>query len=156
MQQTLVLCDQSGGRPPAQALVVAWQESVPLTPRALIAERVRIEWERREAQFEAAPGDASHSETNASESRIRGASPLVDMDRLWRLSPHRAPQLAPSPAGPKPFTLDRVTELALEGFVRNAFFLVVDGRQLTELDETVPFTTTSEVTFVRLLPLVGG
>ena len=55
-----------------------------------------------------------------------------------------------------PATLGSVTALALDGFVRNAFFLIVDGRQVTELDETIPFRPTSEVTFVRLVPLVGG
>jgi hypothetical protein len=49
-----------------------------------------------------------------------------------------------------------VTALALDGFLRNAFFLVVDGRQATDLDEVIPLRPTSEVTFVRLLPLQGG
>jgi hypothetical protein len=53
-------------------------------------------------------------------------------------------------------TLESVTAVALEGFRRNAFFLIVDGRQMTELDEPIPFRTTSQVTFLRLIPLVGG
>jgi hypothetical protein len=49
-----------------------------------------------------------------------------------------------------------VTHLALDGFVRNAFFLVIDGRQATALDEVIPLRPTSNVTFVRLMPLKGG
>jgi hypothetical protein len=45
---------------------------------------------------------------------------------------------------------------ALEAFKRNGFLLLVDDRQLTELDQEVDLQTGSEVTFLRLLPLVGG
>ena len=45
---------------------------------------------------------------------------------------------------------------ALDGFARNAFFLIVDGRQATGLDDVIPLRPTSNVTFVRLVPLRGG
>jgi hypothetical protein len=47
-------------------------------------------------------------------------------------------------------------EKALEAFTRNGFLLLVDDHQLTELDEEVELRSGSEVTFLRLLPLVGG
>jgi hypothetical protein len=45
---------------------------------------------------------------------------------------------------------------ALEAFGRNGFLLLVDGRQLTELDDPVVVTPGAEVRFVKLIPLVGG
>jgi hypothetical protein len=139
MLQQLVLRDQVNGRPADQALVMEWQESVPLTPRTLISERVRIEWEAREADHEAKARDT-----------------LVEMMR--RANPYRRSQAASAPVSEAttPLTLESVTALALDGFVRNAFFLVVDGRQATDLDEVIPLRLTSDVTFVRLLPLRGG
>lgn len=46
--------------------------------------------------------------------------------------------------------------LALDAFVRNGFFVLVDNRQATELDETIRLTPTSTVSFIKLTPLVGG
>src|SRR5262245_4960757 len=144
MLQQLYLRDQTHGRPSAQVLVMDWQDGVPLTPRTLISERVRIEWEARETAREAR---AEACGTPA---------PLVDWIR--RLNPYRSAKIAASspPDAVEPVTLDAVTALALEGFVRNAFFLVVDGRQVTDLDLAIPLRPTSEVTFVRLLPLQSG
>jgi hypothetical protein len=133
MPQQLILRDQRNAQALPQALVVQWQEGVPLTPRMLIAERVRIEWDARGMR-----PDASHRDRPA---------PLVETMRPDR------PRSAQA-AGPA--TLESVTALALEGFTRNAFFLVVDGRQATDLDEVIPLRPASEVTFVRLLALKGG
>jgi hypothetical protein len=143
--QQLVLRDQSNGRFGTQALVMDWQEGVPLTPRTLICERVRIEWDAREHEREA--GQHDHP------------APLVDEAMMRRRNPFRRTQVA-TPSKPAaattPFTLESVTELALDGFVRNAFFLLVDGRQIADLDELIPLRPQSQVTFVRLMPLKGG
>jgi hypothetical protein len=140
----LTMRDQTNGRLRAEAMVVDWRKGVPLTARTLIAERVRLEWEAREAGAEA---------------RKRGAlSPLVTTETMRRLDSHRRPwggDAVRAKAAP-PMTLEEVTTVALEGFRRNAFFLIVDGRQVTELDEVIPFSTTSEVRFLRLVPLIGG
>jgi hypothetical protein len=140
----LTLRDQTNGRLGAQAMVVDWQASVQLTARTLITERVRIEWETQEAERAASGTDT--------------LPPLVTLDAMRRLNPYqgsrRKPSATPNPMSP--MTLESVTAVALEGFRRNAFFLIVDGRQMTELDEPIPFRTTSQVTFLRLIPLVGG
>lgn len=47
-------------------------------------------------------------------------------------------------------------EKALGAFERNGFLLLVDDRQLTDLEEAVVVKPGSEVTFLRLMPLVGG
>lgn len=45
---------------------------------------------------------------------------------------------------------------AYEAFEHNGFFLLVDERQVTDLDETLLVTDASTVQFVKLVPLVGG
>lgn len=45
---------------------------------------------------------------------------------------------------------------ALEAFEQNGFFVIVDGRQVEDLDEVIPLPKTSEVHFLKLVPLVGG
>jgi hypothetical protein len=45
---------------------------------------------------------------------------------------------------------------ALEAFERNGFFILVDGRHVEDLDEEVTLRAGSEVSFVRLVPLIGG
>jgi hypothetical protein len=46
--------------------------------------------------------------------------------------------------------------LAQEAFTRNGFFLLVDDRQVQSLNETVTIAPTTQVSFVKLVPLVGG
>ena len=45
---------------------------------------------------------------------------------------------------------------AVEAFERNGFFILVDDRQVEALDEEIPIRLNTEVSFVRLVPLVGG
>jgi hypothetical protein len=47
-------------------------------------------------------------------------------------------------------------ERACSSFLRNGFLLIVDGRQVAELDEAIELQPESEVQFVKLVPLVGG
>lgn len=45
---------------------------------------------------------------------------------------------------------------ALRAFDSNRFLLLVDDRQIEQLDETFSITTISTIQFLRLVPLVGG
>jgi hypothetical protein len=47
-------------------------------------------------------------------------------------------------------------ERALEAFKRNGFFMLVDNRQVESLDEEIELKVDTEVSFIKLLPLVGG
>lgn len=47
-------------------------------------------------------------------------------------------------------------EKALEAFKHNGFFVIIDGQQVETLDEVLPLRETSEVHFLKLVPLVGG
>ncbi len=59
-----------------------------------------------------------------------------------------------------PDTLERRVQTAqasaLQGFANNAYFVVVDGKQVELLTEQLRLTPTSTVRFVRLVPLKGG
>ena len=55
---------------------------------------------------------------------------------------------------PVDWTVQR--DRALEAFRRNGFFVLVGDRQVTDLDERIRLAVTTEVTFVRLVALVGG
>ena len=47
-------------------------------------------------------------------------------------------------------------ELACEAFKRNGFFILVDERQVEDLDEELTLEAGTQVSFVKLTPLVGG
>ncbi|MGJ4943491.1 hypothetical protein ACQR1W_23135 [Bradyrhizobium sp. HKCCYLS1011] len=59
---------------------------------------------------------------------------------------------------PKPRTVDAARQLAaaLEAFQRTRILVVVDRRQVMDLDEPLTVTPESEVRFIKLVPLVGG
>ncbi|WP_327649252.1 hypothetical protein [Micromonospora zamorensis] len=62
-------------------------------------------------------------------------------------------EVAESGAGVDPEERTRAT---LEAFGRNGFVVLVDDRQVTSLDDTVHLHAGSRVTFLKLVPLVGG
>ena len=47
-------------------------------------------------------------------------------------------------------------EKAVDAFDRNGFFVLVDNKQAASLDEQFTIGRDTEVSFVRLMPLVGG
>lgn len=47
-------------------------------------------------------------------------------------------------------------EKAIEGFQRNAYILLVDDLQVEDLDQVIPLAPETSVTFLKLVPLVGG
>ncbi|MGD1219638.1 MULTISPECIES: hypothetical protein [Streptomyces] len=48
------------------------------------------------------------------------------------------------------------TDLALAAFAGNGFLVLVGDRQLTDLDEEIDLVLGTEVTFLKLVALVGG
>ena len=51
---------------------------------------------------------------------------------------------------------ERQRDAALAAFAANGFFVLVGDRQVEDLDETIRLELHTEVSFVRLVPLVGG
>lgn len=47
-------------------------------------------------------------------------------------------------------------ERALQAFAQTRIILLVEGRQLLELDEVLELRSNTEVTFLQLVPLAGG
>ena len=47
-------------------------------------------------------------------------------------------------------------EKAIEAFGRRGYIVLVDDKQVADLDAPVRLSAGSEVTFLRLIPLVGG
>jgi hypothetical protein len=45
---------------------------------------------------------------------------------------------------------------AIEGFANNAYFVIIDNRQAETLDESFVVGPQTTVSFVKLIPLVGG
>ena len=45
---------------------------------------------------------------------------------------------------------------ACEAFERNGFFILIDDRQAESLDESITLRHDTKVSFVKLVPLVGG
>lgn len=57
---------------------------------------------------------------------------------------------------PPQLNVEKQVSRALSGFKANRFFVIVNDRQVTSLDQTVAISDASEVSFMQLLPLVGG
>ena len=53
-------------------------------------------------------------------------------------------------------TLDEAIEAALRAFSANRFFLLVDRRQIVDLDAPFRLAPESAIVFMRLTPLKGG
>ncbi len=52
--------------------------------------------------------------------------------------------------------LREAVSLALQGFETEAFFLVVDGCHIRDVDQKFPLTALSKVTYQRLLPKIAA
>lgn len=57
---------------------------------------------------------------------------------------------------PRRIDWERQADAAISSFLRNGFFVLVNGKQETELDALIQLTATLDVGFVKLTPLVGG
>ena len=84
----------------------------------------------------------------ASAGRFRGlVQPSADEQRL---------NGSPDARRPRRVDAERQTAVALRAFERGQVLLLVDDRQLTELDDEVTLQPGTGVVFLKLTPLVGG
>jgi hypothetical protein len=60
------------------------------------------------------------------------------------------------PKTKRPLDWEAQCRRAYSSFEKNGFLVLVDGRQVTELDVQVDLHPDSEVDFIKLVPLVGG
>jgi hypothetical protein len=57
---------------------------------------------------------------------------------------------------PRRIDWERQADAAIASFLRNGFFVLVDKKQVVELDAEITLTETLDVGFIKLTPLVGG
>lgn len=51
---------------------------------------------------------------------------------------------------------DEQVDIAITAFSENKYFFLVDDRQVESLDDEFGITDTTKVTFLKLIPVVGG
>ena len=52
--------------------------------------------------------------------------------------------------------IEKQIKIAIDAFKSNGYFLLVNDKQVTELDEKITVTPNTVVGFIKLIPLVGG
>ncbi|HUU82110.1 MAG TPA: hypothetical protein VM243_01280 [Phycisphaerae bacterium] len=57
---------------------------------------------------------------------------------------------------PRELDWQKQFDVALEAFDKNGFLILVDNHQVERLDEEIRIDPTTQVTFLKLVPLVGG
>jgi hypothetical protein len=72
--------------------------------------------------------------------------PSADEQRLNGVRLAKRPQLNP----------ERQFQRALELFAGNGFFVLVNDQQVDDLDTVIEISLATSVTFLKLVPLVGG
>ena len=56
----------------------------------------------------------------------------------------------------RPVDAEAQCRQALKAFEQNGFFILIDDRQVEDLDEVIELKVDTSVSFLRLTPLVGG
>jgi hypothetical protein len=59
-------------------------------------------------------------------------------------------------ATPRRIDWERQAAIAIAAFQRNGFFVLANGKQITELDAELSLTERLDIGFIKLTPLVGG
>ena len=108
-----------------------------ITVRELIRERVYQEVK-----------DYNRSARSTMDGPYRGLVQPIDAER--KLNPGRRAKPR------KEADWKKQLDIAIEAFKRCRFVVLVGGRQAESLDETITIERGTEVTFLRLVPLVGG
>lgn len=139
MVAVLNLVDEElgGERCPVFALRLASER---ITARELIRRRVEEEIARLNAEREGLDADLSD----------RSFHVLAKHPAEVLLNPRRRKTEA------KPLDPEEQTRIAWKAFERNRLVLLLDERQIENLDDEIVIDGENEVTFVRLVPLTGG
>lgn len=56
----------------------------------------------------------------------------------------------------RPINWEKQADIAIDRFGRNGFFVLVNGKQVVDLDAELDLTHTMDIGFIRLTPLIGG
>ncbi|MGV9804848.1 hypothetical protein [Micromonospora chersina] len=125
-----IVDETTTGREPEAWHLEIFEERLPLREviRRRVFQEVAEHNSRRSGEFRGLvqPSETEHSLNGARRSEHRQVDPHRQYDR------------------------------AVVAFGRNAFIVLVDDRQIDDLDGQVEVRTGTEITFLRLVPLVGG
>jgi hypothetical protein len=120
-----------GTAPPREAHEVTVElPAAPITMRELLRQRI----EQEVAQY-----NAGGAET------FRGL-----------VTPHRVERELNPPRRRRAIDAEQQVEAAITAFERTRLLVIVDDRQVEELDEPLVLRPDSDVAFVKLVPLAGG
>ncbi|MEM1448968.1 MAG: hypothetical protein AAF726_09030 [Planctomycetota bacterium] len=133
MPHTLTVYDETTGGARDEALALTFPTDE-ITVRALIRERVYQEVK-------------DHNAREASATVFRGLVQPSDAEAT--LEGYRL-------RNPRMIDWEPQFELAVAAFEQNQILVLVDDRQAETLDQTLHVRTGTEVTFLKLTPLVGG
>lgn len=56
----------------------------------------------------------------------------------------------------KPVDAEKQIYVALDAFQKNSYFVLVNNKQVDSLDQEVRISSTTNVSFMKLTPLIGG
>lgn len=88
------------------------------------------------------------------EAARRNAGPTIPYPSL--VEPTPAEIALNGPRRVRRIDWEAAAEVALKAFARNGFFVFVGDRQIEDLDASLTLVEAQEISFVRLVPLVGG
>ena len=71
-------------------------------------------------------------------------SEAQEIDRGFRLAQHRD------------VDWERQADAALDAFGNRSFFVLLNGRDVDDLDASVDLSPPNEISFVRMMPVIGG
>ena len=72
------------------------------------------------------------------------------------VTPHPAERALNPERAPRRIDADKQVAAAVEAFERTRLLVLVDDRQVEDLDEELELRPDSDVSFVKLVPLAGG
>jgi hypothetical protein len=145
MSATLKVVDEqfrTGGSPLRRVGVHLQLASERVSAREIIRSRVAAEVEelnrKRDAEWPMRIGSYIVGHGEGSHEAMLNSAPSM--------APHRARRL----------DIEAETERAILAFNRHRFIMLLDDRQIDDLDEIIGLRPASEVVFVHLTPLKGG
>jgi len=56
----------------------------------------------------------------------------------------------------KKVDFEKQSYVALDGFIKNQFFVIINDKQVESLDQEVNLASVKDIEFIKLTPLVGG
>lgn len=148
MSQVVVTCRVAGARPGQPELPAVLLE---LAGRRLTAgELIRRAVEEQLRELTARQSLSAERRRQALDRQY-----LTD-EEIGRQAASGAVGRTPRSRAPRAGAVGEEVDRALRAFESGAFALIVDGRQVERLEEMVDLGLGTRVTFLRLMPLVGG